>query len=217
MSGKKIVLVHGYLRTHRDMRRLKKYMKELGYDAICVNLPLTFDEIDKAVEEFKIFLEDKTKKFKNEEKVTLAGHSTGGLVIRKLIIDYPQLSKYIDKIILIATPNTGNELAEFITEYFYIIPRIFKTLHSLHPESVKKISSLDGTHINIGAIAGNEPGIITRPFFKSENDGKVSVDSVKYEDIDDFIVLPYNHFEIHKRRKTAKYISSFIENGRFRI
>lgn len=217
MSSKKIVLIHGYFRTYRDMRRLKKYLVELGYKVVRANLPLTFYEIDKGVEEFSIFIINILKKLGEDEKISLVGHSTGGLVIRKFILNNPNLIKYIDKCILIATPNKGNEIAEFAVEHLKIFPRVFRTLQSLHPEQVKLIKPLDNTPIKIGAIAGNEEGILCRPFFDCENDGKVSVDSVKYEDINDFIVLPYNHLEIHKRMQTAKYVANFIETGKFRI
>ncbi|MGO1367849.1 esterase/lipase family protein [Senegalia sp. (in: firmicutes)] len=217
MSSKKVVLVHGYFRTYRDMKILKKYLMELGYKVVRANLPLTFYEIDKGVEEFSDFIKDIIKNLGKDEKISLVGHSTGGLVIRKFILDNRNLIKYIENCVLIATPNKGNEIAEFVVENFKIFPEIFKTIKSLHPEKVKTIKPLDSTPIKIGAIAGNEESIILRPFFDCENDGKVSVDSVKYEDIDDFIILPYNHYEIHKRKETAKYVAKFIETGKFRV
>ncbi|MGO1819614.1 MAG: esterase/lipase family protein [Senegalia sp. (in: firmicutes)] len=217
MSSKKVVLVHGYFRTYRDMKILKKYLMELGYKVVRANLPLTFYEIDKGVEEFSDFIKDIIKNLGKDEKISLVGHSTGGLVIRKFILDNRNLIKYIENCVLIATPNKGNEIAEFVVENFKIFPEIFKTIKSLHPEKVKTIKPLDSTPIKIGAIAGNEESIILRPFFDCENDGNVSVDSVKYEDIDDFIILPYNHYEIHKRKETAKYVAKFIETGKFRV
>ncbi|MGO3168964.1 esterase/lipase family protein [Senegalia sp. (in: firmicutes)] len=217
MSSKKVVLVHGYFRTYRDMKILKKYLMELGYKVVRANLPLTFYEIDKGVEEFSDLIKDIIKNLGKDEKISLVGHSTGGLVIRKFILDNRNLIKYIENCVLIATPNKGNEIAEFVVENFKIFPEIFKTIKSLHPEKVKTIKPLDSTPIKIGAIAGNEESIILRPFFDCENDGKVSVDSVKYEDIDDFIILPYNHYEIHKRKETAKYVAKFIETGKFRV
>ena len=217
MSSRRIILVHGYLRTYRDMRVLKKYLIELGYKVVRADLPLTFDEIDKGVEEFSIFIRNIIKNLKEDEKISLVGHSTGGLVIRKFLLNNKELIRYIDNSVLIATPNKGNEIAKFAVDNLKILPKIFKTINSLHPQKVKKIKLLYDIPIKIGAIAGNEAGIICRPFFKSENDGKVSVESVKNEDLDDFIVLPYNHYEIHKRRETAKYVSNFIEKGKFRI
>ena len=46
----------------------------------------------------------------NGEKLILAGHSAGGVVARTTLVTYPKLK--VDKLITIASPNHGTELAE---------------------------------------------------------------------------------------------------------
>ncbi|MBS4534514.1 alpha/beta hydrolase [Clostridium sp. D2Q-14] len=216
MSRHKIVLIHGYFKTFRDMRTLKMNLKDLGYDPICVDLPLTFSEIDKGSLKFSKLMKKMIERLDNNEKISMVGHSTGGLIIRRFLLENSQYINYIDKCIFICTPNNGSELADMINNYFKILPRIFCTIRSLVSDSVSKIDSISKKNIKIGAIAGNKSNLITGRLLSDENDGRVTIASVEHEDLDDFIILPYNHAEIHYKKKTAKLIHNFIQKGKFK-
>lgn len=216
MERHKIVLIHGYFRTYRDMKTLKKYLDGFGYDAICVDLPLTFSKIDKGVLKFGEFMKEIISSLGINEKISLVGHSTGGLIIRKFLLDNSQYINYVNKCVLISTPNNGSELAGIVNDHFKIFSNIFKTLKSLDPREVVRILPLDDKSIKIGAIAGNKCDLITAKLLPDINDGRVTVSSVECEDLDNFIILPYNHEEIHHKKKTAKLIHNFIQKGSFK-
>ncbi|MBS4539049.1 alpha/beta hydrolase [Clostridium sp. D2Q-11] len=216
MDRHKIVLVHGYFRTSRDMKKMKGYLVDLGYDAICVGLPLTFSEIDNGLSKFSLLFEDIVKKLDKKEKISMVGHSTGGLVIRKFLLENSQYINYVDKCILISTPNNGSEIADIVNTYLKVFPRVFRTIKSLVSDKVAEIDSLSDKDIKIGGIAGNKSNLITSRLLSDISDGRVTVASVKHEDLDDFVILPYNHTEIHHRKETAEYIHNFIQNDRFK-
>ncbi|RKD30012.1 alpha/beta fold hydrolase [Thermohalobacter berrensis] len=211
---KKVVLIHGYNKSSKDMLPLKKNMERLGYECILVDLPLRFKEVDYCTSVFEKKIKGLLRNLNSNEKISIIGHSTGGLIIRY----YLSKTKYIDKIgrcVLIATPNKGSQLADIASRFSKVFINILKTLKSLTTEEIKKLGIKEVKNVEIGAIAGNNNNLLLGKLLKEENDGRVRVSSVKYKGLKDFIILPYGHKEIHHKFKTAKLVDSFIRNGKF--
>lgn len=211
---KKVILIHGYFRNYKDMIDLKKNLEILGYEGILINLPLTFKNIEYATSIFEEKVNKIISNLKKDEKISFVGHSTGGLVIRLFLSN----TKYINKInrcILIATPNEGSQLADIASKLSRIFINIFKTLRSLKCKNVEKLDLIHRDKIEIGAIAGKRSNLILGKLIKKDNDGRVEVSSVVYEGLKDFIIIPYNHIEIHHKFKVAKLVDNFLKNGSF--
>ncbi|KYH28747.1 hypothetical protein CLTEP_27490 [Clostridium tepidiprofundi DSM 19306] len=115
----------------------------------------------------------------------------------------------------LSTPNNGSQLANIASKFSSIFVNIFKTLESLKPENIENLNLKHIESIEIGAIAGNKNNLLLGKLLKTENDGRVHVNSVKYKELKDFIVVPYSHKEIHHKYEIAKLVSIFIENGKF--
>jgi hypothetical protein len=49
-----------------------------------------------------------------------------------------------------------------------------------------------------------------------ENDGRVDIKSVEFDNMKDFIKLNYGHKEIHHKKETAHYVDLFIKTGSFK-
>jgi uncharacterized alpha/beta hydrolase family protein len=211
---KNSVLVHGYNKNKKDMYVLSKNLENLNHKCIVVDLPLTYKEIDYAYSVFEKSIEGILKDLREGEKINLIGHSTGGLIIRKLLLN----TKFIDQVnncVLIATPNNGSELADLAARYFGFFTDAYKTLKSLRTEYVKSIEFIKGDKVRVGAIAGNRNNLLMGKFLEDQNDGRINVNSVFHKGLNDFIILPYGHKEIHYKWKTAKLADNFIEKGRF--
>lgn len=181
----KAILVHGFSKSPLDMKPLALNMRILGYECIVPKLPLTYKEFDYAV----IILEAILKELclDKEEKVHLVGHSTGGLVIRKLITD----TNYTDKIgrcVLIGTPNKGSKLANIAGKMKPII-KIFKTLRSLDYDYIEQINFISRPDIEVAAIAGNRNNLLLGNLIGEESDGRVEVNSVYYPELKDYITI----------------------------
>lgn len=212
--NKKIILVHGYYKNSKDMLALKKNLEGLGNEITLVDLPLTFEDIVHATSIFQRIIGKIINDLEKGEKISLVGHSTGGLVIRLFLSN----TKHIDKInrcVLIATPNKGSQLAEIAWKLAPAFTNKFKTLKSLNRGNIESLKLKHMDNIEIGAIAGNKCNSFLGKLLKNENDGRVQVNSAIYEGVKDSIVLPCGHKEIHHRLETAKLIDSFLKQGRF--
>lgn len=210
----KVILVHGFSKSSKDMRPLQQNLALFGYECFMPDLQLTFKET--AVSTFLLegFLENLIQlELIEDECIHLVGHSTGGLIIRQLL----SMTKYRDKIgrcVLIATPNNGSYLATMAGNLKPYV-EIFKTLKSLHYEEVRKFNMACQHEVEMAAIAGNKNNLMLGQLIGKENDGRVEVESVYFSQLKDFTVLPYGHKEIHHQMTTAKYVDAFLKNGTF--
>lgn len=213
----KNILIHGYYKSYKDMRVLKANLDKLGYDNILVDLPLTFRTIDYSNSVFTEIISGIVAGLKTGEQLNLIGHSTGGLIIRYFLSTAPNIS-FINKCVLIATPNKGSELADIAGRFSRKFIRLFKTLESLQTKEILDMQLKNGfSNIEIGGIAGNKCNLLLGHLLSEENDGRVTVKSAKLEGLRDFIVLPYGHKEIHYKFLTAELIDAFIKHSRFDI
>ena len=213
---KKIILVHGYYKNKKDMSVLEENLEKLGNEVISVELPLTFEDITYATSVFEEIVIKVINGLKEGEKINLVGHSTGGIVIR-LFLSYTEHIDRIYRCVLIAVPNKGSKLADIASELFTGTINIFKTLKSLKCENIRKLQLKDVEGIEIGAIAGDKSNPLSDRLLESENDGKVEIDSAIYGELKDFVVLPFNHNEIHHRFVTAELVDVFLKQGNFNL
>ncbi|WP_411954585.1 esterase/lipase family protein [Alkalibacillus sp. S2W] len=211
----KVILIHGFFRSDRDMQDMSNYLKRENYECYTPNLPLTFNEFDVIVSQVEDLLEAIVKTgLSPGEEIHLVGHSTGGLVIRKLLTD----TNYLDAIgrcVLIGTPNRGSQLADLASKIRGYV-NIFKTVKSLRKEYLDNIEFQNETGIDIGAIAGNKSKLGFDPLISGENDGFVEVDSVYFPGLRDFKVLPLTHRTIHHDVETFQQVQQFLETGQFK-
>ncbi|SHK43716.1 PGAP1-like protein [Desulforamulus aeronauticus DSM 10349] len=196
------------------MKPLQRNLELLGYQCFLPDLPITYQEFEFAAFVLDRFLEEiVTFDLRENEKIHLVGHSTGGLVIRDLITKTKNIDK-IGRCVLVASPNKGSQLAN-IAGKVKLYVEIFKTLKSLSYEYIEQIHFRNHPSIEIAAIAGDRSNYLLGNLIDGKNDGRVEVQSVYYADLKDFMIVPYGHKEIHHKVETAKYIDAFLRTGQF--
>lgn len=211
---KKVVLLHGYNKNKKDMYVLRDNLADLNYDVKLAELPLLFRSVKYCTDIFAEELKEIIADLNCREKLSLVGHSTGGIVIRKAIKD-PQIKPYIDRCVLISTPHRGSKLADKAAKISKIFVNIFKPVKSITTENIKDMNLKIPPNIEIGAIAGSKSNLFLGRLLRKKNDGRIRVNSVRYEDLKDFKVLPYGHKEIHYKLETAQLIDKFLREGSF--
>lgn len=209
-----VILVHGYAKDSDDMQSLAGFLEKSGYRAAAVDLPLTFEHVQEAAAVFSEQVGEILSGLPDNEPLAMVGHSTGGLVIRYFLAHSPN-SKRVGHAVLIATPNQGSRLADIAGDVSGLLVKTFATLDSLQPAKIPELGLSDPEGTRIGAIAGNKGTPVLGRLLEKENDGRVEVESVQYPGLDDFVVVAYNHNEIHHSKETAELVIRFLENGSF--
>ena len=194
------------------MKALSNKLKFLGYKTHAVNLPTIFKSLEDCYLAFKEQLD--VLCIEKQDTCHFVGHSMGGLIIRYYLSKHKVPN--IGKCVFIGTPNKGSRLADIA----YKIPlaaRLLKPIYALKSDATPIAEPLNCPLPEVGIIAGNNHRMITGPFLKKTNDGRVEVASSKLPEhlMNDFVELPFIHTKIHKELICAKLLSEFLETGKF--
>ena len=206
-----VLLLHGFNKTSRDMQTLSIYLEHHGFHCRSLDLPLVRHEFDRSLFLVEELLTDMATR--KNTCIHLVGHSTGGLVIRK-VLQETELIDSIGRCVQIATPNRGSRLAN-VASKIKGYTDYYKTLHSLNAAYIERMKLPEFTPISIGAIAGTRNHLWLGKLLQGENDGRVELDSVPYPGLADFITLPYGHKEIHYQKEVAELTARFLKLGHF--
>lgn len=210
----RIVLIHEFHRSYKDMEPLEQNLKSLGYKVENLNFPLTFPDIKFSKEMLKKFLLDlKYGGMIEKEEIVLIGYGLGGKLIEETLRD-EEVDGIVDKIILIAAPLRDSVVHRRLKRVFPLLDTIFKPLRVL---GKGKKFEVKNPKIEIGIIIGTETEGIFSRWLGEFNDGLLNSKECMLDSAKDTLLIPLVHDEIHKKMGTAKYINNFISKGRFRI
>ena len=149
------------------------------------------------------------------EKIHFVAHSLGALVTRVLLNRYN--IKNLGNVVQTAPPNNGSEITNCFKNNF-----IYQNLCGLSGQELvtgnKRLEDDMGSpKYSLGIISGNQSGLISRLFFKSENDGRVTVKSTKIREVEQHIIIKDTHNGLLKNKSVLNEIRFFLENGHFNI
>lgn len=209
----RVLLIHGFHRTYKDMTPLRNFLLAKGYRVSRINLPLTYTTIEDATQVLIEIASKKIPKLDPGEKIHLVGHSTGGLIIRHFLA-VSDFLPYVGRCVLIATPNHGYKLADYAEKFSKKYITIYKTMKSLQSDQVNQLK-LIGNEVEVGAIAGTKSSPLLSQIIGTPNDGRLDINAVKYDELTDFITLPFRHTQIHKKEETAELVDRFLQTGSF--
>ncbi len=162
------------------------------------------------------FLKPILEKISLKDTINFVTHSMGAIILR----NYLKNNKLpnIGKIVMIAPPNHGSEVANFFKNIIFYKLRYHKCAKILTSEGIKNLKLPTCKNYFCGIIAGTGTML---PFFsifiKGKDDGKISVENTKLTGMKDFITVPYPHDSIMKKNRTIKLTENFIRYGKFRI
>ena len=207
---RKVVLLHGLVRTSRSMRPIDKFLKREGFSVFNLNYPSR----KKSIEELSKFVREQIQS--NEEKgikLDFVTHSMGGIILRYIMKVDPLPN--LGRVVMLGPPNQGSEVVDRLSKL-----KIFKLMG---PASLQLGTSSDGfvntlgkVDFDLGIIAGNRS---INPFLSflipGPDDGKVSVERAKVKGMNDFLVVPSSHSFFMSNLKVQKEILFYFKNGNF--
>ena len=207
-----VFLVHGFRSDSAAVNDISKYLAK-EYVVIPLDLPITFDKLESAVEILKKNVLSYLSYYP-DAKCHFIGHSTGGIVIR-MLMNFEKISKRTISAIFIAVPNNGTVLANIYQLLPPLFREIYKPINYLTELEISSQRLVKPANVFYAGIAGFQPMKYTNMFFNSRNDGVISVESVFMKEMNDFIVLPYNHIEITHYFITSFLIMNYFKNLKF--
>ncbi len=197
--------VHGLLMTGVDMALLRRRVSSCGFSA----KQFSYASIRRAVEDNAARLQQYLS-FIDAEVVHLVGHSLGGLVIQRLLHDYP--SQRPGRVVTFGTPHLGSHVARSLSGWLagrLIMGRSLGALRGDMPPwpSGRELGVIAGTWgIGVGWLA---PGLAL------PNDGTVAAAETRQEAMTDYIEVPVSHTALLFSRETARQVCAFLSSGRF--
>ena len=205
-----VILLHGMYRDEVAMRPVERFLSDQGYQVTNVSYPSTEFDIETLVKEH---LDPVVKNMRKDgnQKIHFVTHSMGGILVRYYLKHHPLAE--LGKVVMIAPPNHGTELAElFVDSSSQNNPAKIQ----LSAQANSWVNQLGPVDFELGVIAGNyNANWITDWIVQGEDDGVVSVESTKVENMKDFITVPVKHFRLRGNRSVLQQAAYFLKHASF--
>lgn len=208
---KTVYIIHGFHSNQASGAALARHLKP-AYNVVTPDLAISFQRLEVAVNA----LQKQVSEQPAATPLVFIGHSTGGLVIRRLLKQNPDIARRTTDCIFIAVPNQGTPLAELQQK----LPSFLKVIHSpvneLTPAAIARLNLQDPANINYAGLYGTRPHSLTNYLFSgSENDGVVAKKSVVLPSMKALAPIDANHTEIMSHPDCLAQVASFLNHGRF--
>ena len=209
-----VILLHGLLRSAASMSLIEYDLIQEGYDVINIDYASTRSSIP-GVAEDEVAAAVALARDQGYKRIHFVSHSLGALVIRTYLQEHslPEGSR----IVMLAPPNQGSELADWVYAKFPRLSRIAgPAAKQLGTRNRSYASNLNPINGQIGVIIGSESW---NPLFSKilpgSDDGAVSVERAKLKEMRDFMVAPCNHTTIILNRQVRLQVVHFLQVGYF--
>jgi pimeloyl-ACP methyl ester carboxylesterase len=206
MAATSVVLVHGLWMNGWEMFLLRRRLQARGYRLYRFYYRTVGRDFKGNAERLNHFLENRVE----GETVHLVAHSLGGLVVRRLLHDYP--SQRPGRVVTLGTPHQGSYVARRASRSGLLRRLLGMSLPALLGDlppwgGERELGSLAGSlSLGIGWFFRGVP----RP-----NDGTVAVVETQLEGMSDHLLLHAGHFGLLFSRNAAFQVDYFLQHGRF--
>lgn len=206
-----VFLLHGLGRTANSLLVLEMRLKAAGYDVVNESYPSTKASLETLIQAEPPRL---LALRPNAKRVHFVTHSMGGIVIRGYLARHaiPMLGR----VVMLGPPNKGAELIDAMSRipgFDRVASPAGKAIGATEDSIPNQIDDADA---EFGVIAGR---VSLNPLLSSmiegENDGKVSVESTKFDAMTDHVVMPVSHTFMMNDKDVARQVIQFLKTGRF--
>lgn len=201
-----MVLVHGLYMAGIYMKPLQRRIARCGFDVVQFSYPSVRHTVPQNAASLQAFLPGI-----GAEVVHLVGHSLGGLVIRRMLHDYPDQRP--GRIVTLGTPHQGSHVARCLDRWH--LGRLL--LGSSWEQGLRGDVPPWRAPRELGVIAGTLAvglGWLV-PGLPKPNDGTVAAAETKVAGMTDYIELRVTHTAMLFSARVAAQICVFLSTGRF--
>ena len=208
-----VILLHGLGRTARSMSSMARALEARGYQVWNKSYPSRKQDID-TLAQHAIAPGVAHCVAMGCTSIHFVTHSMGAILLRQYLQHSPLPSP--GHIVMLAPPNQGSELTDRLKGQFWY-PRILgPAAMQLGTDAAAKPNALQPVTGTIGVIAGTG---LAPPWlnwwFTGENDGKVSVQSTRLQEMSDFLTVRRGHTTIANSPGVIQQVVHFLQHGRF--
>ena len=210
-----VILLHGLGRTPLSMLPLKFALDGAGYRTVNQG----YLSLANPIEELSgTRIPEALAKCKSapDAPVHFVAHSLGGILVRHFLQDHdvPDGSRMV----MLGPPNHGSELIdEFADDPWFTVMGPAAQQLGTGADSVP--ANLGPVDLEIGIIAGTRTSLdamlLQAAPLPEPNDGKVSLDSARLDEMQDFLAVDETHTFILTDSRVMEQVIAFLGNGRF--
>lgn len=208
-----VIVLHGLGRTAWSMSRIEAALSDENYLVWNEGYPSTSDNIE-TLSNTTIKEGLKFCSVNNTSATHFVTHSLGGILVRQYL--QHNSIENIGRIVMLSPPNQGSEVADLLKNYSLYQLVLGPAAGQLGTGEGSLIRQLKPVKGEIGIITGdNSSDPWFSPVIPGEDDGKVSVESAKLEEMSDFITVHNGHTFIMRDNSVINQILYFLKHGSF--
>ena len=212
-KGDVVILLHGMYRDARAMRPLERYLDELGYKTINLSYPSTEFNIETLAKDY-LHPELQIIDLEQGQKVHFVTHSMGGILARSYLKDYSL--EQVGRVVMIAPPNKGTPLADLFNDSSWIKTKYNPAKLQIGVQENSWVNQLGPVNFELGVIAGNyNKNWVTDFLLPGEDDGVVSVENTRIDNMKDFVTVPEKHYRLRANELVLQQVAYFLKYGKF--
>ena len=206
-----VVLLHGLARSATSMWLLEIRLQDEGFFTVNESYPSTTTPLRELIETVP---PPSIAKCEDRRPIHFVTHSMGGVIMRGYLAKHRV--EGLGRLVLLAPPNKGSELVDTLMEIpgFEWVNGPAGLALSADIDSIP--NTISDANAEFGVIAGNRS---LNPLFSSlipgDDDGKVSVESTKFDAMTDHIIVDASHTFIMNGSDVTKQVIAFLRDGRF--
>jgi len=206
-----VILIHGLGRSDASMTSIEAALQKDAYTVINTHYSAKGKSVSMLANEV---IPRAITQCPKEQNIHFVTHSLGGILLREYLNQHelPQLKR----VVMLGPPNTGSEIVDALNGSFLKKPLQGEAVLQLGTDKSSKPNTLNNIDAQLGIIAGNRSiNWVLSSIIPGEDDGKVSVNNTKLDEMDDHIVLPVTHTFMMQNKHVIQQIIAFLDNGYF--
>jgi len=208
-----VILLHGFGRTRRSMKKIAGRLEAMGYTVWNRGYPSTKKSISELVSEH-VAPAVRWAEAGGAEKIHFVTHSLGGILVRAYLQENTLPAG--SRIVMLAPPNRGSQVADRLESFFLYRRFMGPAGQQLGTDADSVPNRLKPVEADIGVIAGTRS---MEPWFSmmlpGQDDGKVAVESTKLKEMNDFLTVRSTHPFIMRAPEVIDQVVFYLQNGRF--